>query len=78
MPQNSGKRLKMALPIWLPFYGEAHGVLEPEIYDGLLSMSAATIDRMLAPLRTHYKRSYGGTKPESERHPHGFYFYQPC
>lgn len=63
--QLCGKRLKMALPIWLPFYGAAYGVLEPDIYNGLLSMSAATIDRMLAPLRTHYKRTYGGTKPGS-------------
>lgn len=63
--QLCGKRLKMALPIWLPFYGEAYGALESKIYDGLLSMSAASIDRMLAPLRSHYKRSYGGTKPGS-------------
>src|SRR3990167_6193240 len=63
--QLCGKRLKMALPIWLPFYGEAYGALEPKIYDKLLSMSAATIDRMLASLRTQYKRSYGGTKPGS-------------
>ena len=63
--QLCGKRLKMALPIWLPFYGEAYGTLEQTVYDSLLSMSAATIDRMLMPLRTHYKRSYGGTKPGS-------------
>jgi hypothetical protein len=65
MDQPCGKRLKMALPIWMPFYGETYGVLEPKVYDSLLSMSAATIDRMLAPLRTQYKRSYGGTKPGS-------------
>ena len=63
--QLCGKRLKMALPIWLPFYGEAYSVLEQKVYDGLLSMSASTIDRMLAQLRTKYKRSFGGTKPGS-------------
>ncbi|HAU4045979.1 TPA: transposase family protein [Legionella pneumophila] len=61
--QPCGKRLKMILPLWLPFYGEDYGVLEPAIYDGLLSMSAATIDRLLVPLRVKYKRSFGGTKP---------------
>ena len=63
--QPCGKRLKMILPLWLPFYGEAYEVLEPAIYDGLLSMSAATIDRLLVPLRVKYKRSFGGTKPGS-------------
>jgi hypothetical protein len=63
--QLCGKRLKMALPIWLPFYGEAYSVLEQKVYNGLLSMSASTIDRMLAQLRTKYKRSFGGTKPGS-------------
>ena len=63
--QLCGKRLKMALPLWLPFYGEAHGVLDSEVYQGLLSMSAATIDRLLAPLRVNYKRSLSGTKPGS-------------
>jgi hypothetical protein len=63
--QLCGKRLKMALPLWLPYYGEAYGALANEIYDGLLSMSAATIDRLLIPLRVKYKRSYGGTKPGS-------------
>ena len=63
--QLCSKRLKMALPLWLPFYGEAYGVLDPEVYQGLLSMSAATIDRLLAPLRVKYKRSLSGTKPGS-------------
>ncbi|MDR3502183.1 MAG: integrase [Legionella sp.] len=63
--QLCGKRLKMALPLWLPHYGEAYDVLEPGVYEGLLSMSAATIDRLLAPLRVKYKRSFSGTKPGS-------------
>lgn len=63
--QLCGKRLKMALPLWLPYYGEAHGALEPEVYRGLLSMSAATIDRLLESSRVKYKRSLSGTKPGS-------------
>ena len=56
--QLCGKRLKMALPLWLPYYGGAHGALDQAIYDGLLVVSAATIDRMLTPLRVKYKRSF--------------------
>lgn len=63
--QLCSKRLKMALPLWLPFYGQAYEVLEPVVYEGLLSMSASTIDRLLAPLRIKYKRSLSGTKPGS-------------
>ena len=43
--QLCGKRLKMALPLWLPHYGAAYSVLDSGVYEGLLSMSAATIDR---------------------------------
>ena len=53
----------MALPLWLPHYGKAYGALDPAVYQGLLSMSAATIDRLLASSRVKYKRSLGGTKP---------------
>lgn len=63
--QPCGKRLKMILPLWLPFYEEAYEAIEHSVYEGLLSMSAATIDRLLTPLRVKYKRSYGGTKPGS-------------
>ncbi|MDF1757555.1 MAG: hypothetical protein P1U74_04585 [Legionellaceae bacterium] len=63
--QLYGKRLKMALPLWLPYYADAYGSLEQAIYDGLLSMSAATIDRLLIPLRVKYKRSFSGTRTGS-------------
>lgn len=62
--QPCGKRLKMALPLWLPHYGGAYGELDTAIYKGLLSMSAATIDRLLAPSRVKCKR-FCGTKPGS-------------
>ena len=63
--QLCGKRLKMALPLWLPHYGEAYEILDPEVYAGLMSISPATIDRLLASSRIKCKRSMCGTKPGS-------------
>jgi hypothetical protein len=62
--QPCGKRLKMALPLWLPHYGGVYDELDPTIYKGLLSMSAATMDRLLTPSRVKCKR-FCGTKPGS-------------
>lgn len=62
--QPCGKRLKIALPLWLPHYEGAYEALEPAVYTGLLSMSAATIDRLLASSRLKCKR-FCGTKPGS-------------
>jgi hypothetical protein len=61
--QMCGKRLKIAMPLWLPHYGEVYGKLEQDIESQLLAMSAATIDRLLKPLRSNYPRRLGGTKP---------------
>ena len=61
--QACGKRLKMALPLWLPHYSKEYGQLEPAVYSGLLAMSAATIDRLLASSRVKCKRGLSGTKP---------------
>ncbi len=61
--QACGKRLKMALPLWLPHYSKEYGQLEPAVYSGLLTMSAATIDRLLASSRVKCKRGLSGTKP---------------
>lgn len=61
--QLCGKRLKMALPLWLPHYGAIYGELDPVIYEGLLKMSASTIDRMLSSSRVKGKRGLSGTKP---------------
>ena len=60
--QPCGKRLKTVLRLWLPHYGCTYEALDPAIYKGLLSMSAATIDRLLAPSRIKCKR-FCGTKP---------------
>lgn len=63
--QLCGKRLKMALPLWLPHYGGAYEALEPEIYAGMLSISPATIDRLLSSSGVKCRRSMCGTKPGS-------------
>ena len=61
--QSCGKRLKMALPLWLPHYSKAYEQLDTAVYDGLLMMSASTIDRLLASSRVKCKRGISGTKP---------------
>ncbi len=49
------KRLKAILPLWLPGYQALHGPLPPEIVHLLLRISAATIDRLLRPVRACYQ-----------------------
>lgn len=61
--QLCGKRLKMALPLWLPHYSEEYGDLESAVYQGLLGMSASTMDRLLASSRIKCGRGLSGTKP---------------
>jgi len=58
------KRLKAILPIWLPKYIEHFGELAQEVIKALLSISPATIDRILKPVRIQYqKRGKSTTKP---------------
>jgi len=52
--QMCSKRLKAALPIWLPFYEQAHGPLAPTVRKKLLRISPAAIDRLLRPVRARY------------------------
>ena len=54
--QPCGERLKAALPEWLPAYEEDHRRLEPDVREALLSVSRATLDRLLAPLRVEHQR----------------------
>lgn len=63
--QLCGKRLKMALPLWLPYYASSYETLDPVVYAGLLKMSAATIDRLLSSCRLEGKKGLCGTKPGS-------------
>lgn len=64
--QMCSKKLKAALPLWLPFYEGEHGKLTDEAKAKLLTISHATIDRLLKPNKVKYKRKgLGGTKPGS-------------
>jgi hypothetical protein len=64
--QMCSKRLKAALPLWLPYYEGHHGELELEIRTKILKLSASTMDRLLAPIRVKYRgKGMGGTKPGS-------------
>jgi len=58
------KRLKVILPLWLPGYLQLFGDVPPSVSQALLTISAATIDRILTPVRIHYKkRGRSTTKP---------------
>ena len=62
--QLASKRLRAALPLWLPYYEQAHGTLTETARAKLLTISPATIDRLLAPVRAEAGRhGLSGTKP---------------
>jgi hypothetical protein len=64
--QMCSKKLKAALPLWLPFYDTAYEPLSPDIKAQLLSMSPATIDRLLKPVRAKAgRKGLCGTRPGS-------------
>ena len=63
--QLCGRRLKVALPLWLPHYEQAYRALNKETILLLGSISSATIDRLLSPLKPRYGMSYNGIKPGS-------------
>ena len=64
--QMCSKRLVAAIPLWLPFYEQTYEKLSGETENQLLSISAATIDRLLAPTRARTRpKGLGGTKPGS-------------
>ncbi len=54
--QPCGKRLVSALPEWLPAYEEDHRRLNADVRQALLNASAATLDRLLHPLRVLHRR----------------------
>jgi len=64
--QMCSKKLKAAIPLWLPFYETTYEPLTTETQNKLLSISAATIDRLLSPVRLkHGRKGLSGTKPGS-------------
>ena len=60
--QPCGKRLVSALPEWVPAYEQDHRKLESDVRESLLSVSAATLDRLLRPARAQHRRR-GATRP---------------
>jgi hypothetical protein len=61
--QMCSKRLKAALPQWLPFYESSQGRLSPEVRTKLLQISPATIDRLLKKTRARYPaKGLSGTR----------------
>jgi len=64
--QMCSKKLVVAIPLWLPFYEQTYERLSDEVESQLLSISAATIDRWLAPIRARTRpRGLCATKPGS-------------
>ena len=59
-----GKRLKAIIPLWLPAYIQEFDYIAPEAKNKLLSISAATIDRLISKVRQKHKyRGRSTTKP---------------
>jgi hypothetical protein len=63
--QLCGKRLAPALELWLPHYVRHYGKLLPEQKKLLGSISAATLDRLLADCKARALRGKSGTRPGS-------------
>ena len=61
--QMCGKRLVAAIPEWLPHYEQVYQPLKPDLRRHVLSASAATLDRLLKPIRVATVRGMSGTKP---------------
>lgn len=62
--QPCGKRLKAAIGLWLPYYEMEKGAVDEGVKKKLLEMSAATMDRLLAPCRVSLgSRGRCGTRP---------------
>ena len=62
--QLCSKRLKAALPEWLPHYQKEYALLSEPLKQKFAAISAASIDRLLAPVRARARpKGRGGTKP---------------
>jgi hypothetical protein len=63
--QMCSKKLKVALPLWLPHYEAENGLFTDSIRSQFYRLSAATIDRWLAVYKeeSRSKRGLSGTKP---------------
>lgn len=64
--QMCSKKLKAAIKLWLPFYESEYGTLTDLVIKQLLKISAATIDRLLKPIKVQFKgKGFCTTKPGS-------------
>ena len=64
--QPCGKRLVVMLALWLPHYEAEHGKLPTKVRKQLKAISAAQVDRLLAPRKARAQhRGRSGTKPGS-------------
>ena len=64
--QPCSKRLRAAIGLWLPHYEREFGPLEPHVRVMAEQVSAASIDRLLKPVRAQTPRKgLAGTKPGS-------------
>ena len=62
--QMCSKKLKAAIPLFLPFYEQQYGVIDEIIKIKLHTISPSTIDRLLKPGRVRYThKGRCGTKP---------------
>lgn len=61
--QMCSKKLKAAIPLWLPFYDGEFEQLADQVRGKLLAISPATIDRLLKPLRALHPKGRCSTKP---------------
>lgn len=57
------RRLTAIIPLWLPHYEKLYSPLDDETRNLLLSVSHATLDRLLKPLRLRHGKGLCGTKP---------------
>ena len=60
-----GKRLVAMIPLWLPAYEAHHGQQPARVCARVRAASAATLDRLLVPVRARVRRGRGGTRPGS-------------
>lgn len=64
--QPCGRRLAALLPEWLPAFETDHRRLDSDVRRSLLAASAATLDRLLAPVRASVAcAARCGTRPGS-------------
>lgn len=61
--QMCSKRLVAAMPLWLPHYEVRFGALDESTRSKLMSISPASIDRLLKPVRAQHPKGLSGTKP---------------